>query len=68
MRRNGFDAAPLVIGLVLGQLAERTFRQSLVMLYGDFWMVLTRSVTAAMLILTVLIIVLPLVTRRRLGI
>lgn len=59
MRRNGFDAAPLVIGLVLGQLAERTFRQSLVMLYGDFWMVLTRSVTAAMLILTVLIIVLP---------
>jgi len=68
MRRNGFDAAPLVIGLVLGQLAERTFRQSLVMLYGDFWTVLTRPVTAAMLILTVLIIVLPLVTRRRLRV
>ncbi len=68
MRRNGFDAAPLVIGLVLGQVAERTFRQSLVMLYGDFWTVFTRPVTAAMLILTVLIIVLPLLTRRRLGI
>ena len=68
MRRNGFDAAPLVIGLVLGQLAERTFRQSLVMLYGDFWMVLARPVTLAMLILTVLIILRPLITRRRLGI
>jgi putative tricarboxylic transport membrane protein len=68
MRRNGFDVAPLVIGLILGQLAERTLRQSLVMLYGDFWMVLTRPVTLAMLILTVLIIVRPLLTRRRLGI
>ena len=64
LRRHGFDAAPLVIGLVLGQVAERTFRQSLVMLHGSLLAVIERPVAAVTFLLAVLIIVLPPVIRR----
>jgi putative tricarboxylic transport membrane protein len=63
MRKNGFDTAPLVIGLVLGQVAERAFRQSLVMLYGNVWSIFERPVVAVTLLLAVLIIVVPPVAR-----
>jgi len=37
IRRYGFSAISLVIGLVLGQLLETTLRQSMVLFDGNAW-------------------------------
>lgn len=64
MRKYGFEAAPLVIGLVLGRVAERTFRQSLVMLHGSFLALLGRPITFTILIIAVMIVIMPFLVRR----
>lgn len=63
--RYGYPPAPLVLGLVLGPIAEVNFRQSLFLLGGDltgFW---TRPISAALLTVTVLAVVVPIVSAMR---
>ena len=60
MRKLDFPAAPLVLGLVLGDGLERALRQSLMMSQGDLSILVTRPLSVTMLLLTLVIILMPL--------
>ena len=53
LRRFGFQVAPLVIGLVLGPIAENSFRQTSMMFRGDFSLLLSRPIAVCLLLLVV---------------
>jgi putative tricarboxylic transport membrane protein len=59
MRRWGFPVAPAVIGLILGPLAESQFRRALAISQGDPSVFLSHPISAALLALTVLLILVP---------
>jgi putative tricarboxylic transport membrane protein len=63
MRKLEFPAAPLVLGLVLGDGMERALRQSLMMSQGNFSILLTRPLSLTMLVMTLAIVMLPLVRK-----
>lgn len=63
MRRHGVPLAPLMIGMVLGPLAETSFRDALLGSDGD-WSVFVRSPIAVVMYL-VLLVVLAVVVRQR---
>ncbi|MGH8633567.1 MAG: tripartite tricarboxylate transporter permease [Burkholderiales bacterium] len=60
MRRLDYPAAPLILGFVLGDSMERALRQSLMMSQGDLSILVSRPISATMLLLTVLILFSPL--------
>ena len=64
MRRCGFPVAPCVIGLILGPLAETQLRRALSISQGDWSVFFTHPISAAVLSLTALLLVAPLVLRR----
>ena len=63
MRKLDFPAAPLVLGLVLGDGLERALRQSLMMSQGDLSILVTRPLSVTMLLLTLVIILMPLLRK-----
>jgi putative tricarboxylic transport membrane protein len=65
MRKLDFPAAPLILGLVLGDGLERALRQSLMMSQGDLSVLVTRPLAAGMLLLTLLILFMPLIHKLR---
>lgn len=54
MRRYGFSVVPLAIGLILGEILEQRFGQSMVMLKEQWWLLPTRPLTLFFLVLTFL--------------
>lgn len=62
MRRYGFPAGPLVLGLLLGPLAEANLRRTLVI--GGPGEIFTNPIAAALLVLSVLALAWPLLRRR----
>jgi putative tricarboxylic transport membrane protein len=60
MRKLDYPSAPLILGLVLGDMMERALRQSLMMSQGDLGILVSRPLSATMLALTALILLLPL--------
>jgi putative tricarboxylic transport membrane protein len=60
MRRLDYPAAPLILGLVLGDSMESALRQSLMMSQGDLSILVSRPMSAGMLVLTVLLLLLPM--------
>ena len=54
MRRYGFSVVPLAIGLILGEILEQRFGQSMVMLDEQWWLLPTRPLTLFFLVLTFL--------------
>ncbi len=68
MRRGGYPVAPLVLGIVLGDLLEKSLRRGLVLSDGDLLPFFTRPISAtlfAMIVIVVLLRVGPV--RRWLG-
>jgi putative tricarboxylic transport membrane protein len=63
MRKLDYPAAPLVLGLVLGDAMERALRQSLMMSQGDLSILVSRPLSAGMLALTALVLIVPLFRR-----
>jgi putative tricarboxylic transport membrane protein len=59
MRKLDYPLAPLILGLVLGDAMERALRQSLMMSQGDLSILVSRPLSATMLVLTALILVVP---------
>jgi putative tricarboxylic transport membrane protein len=59
MRRLEYPAAPLLLGLVLGDLMENAVRQSLMMSNGDVSILYSRPLAATMLLFTAAILVGP---------
>ncbi len=63
MRRLDYPSAPLILGLVLGDAMERALRQSLMMSQGDLSILVSRPISATMLLLAVLLLIMPLFRR-----
>jgi putative tricarboxylic transport membrane protein len=63
MRKLDYPAAPLILGLVLGNGMERAVRQSLMMSAGDVSILYSRPLALAMLFLAALILIAPLFRR-----
>ena len=63
MRRWGFPVAPAVIGLILGPLAESQFRRALAISQGDPSVFFTHPISAALLALTVALVLVPWLVR-----
>jgi putative tricarboxylic transport membrane protein len=59
--------APLVMGLVLGPLMEKTFRTSLLMSKGSPAIFFRRPISVVLLVLAMLVLISPLITRKRLA-
>jgi putative tricarboxylic transport membrane protein len=63
MRKLDYPSAPLILGLVLGGAMERALRQSLMMSEGSLGILVSRPISAVMLVLAVLILCIPLFSR-----
>jgi putative tricarboxylic transport membrane protein len=63
MRLRGFSLAPVVIGVVLGELLEESLKQSYIIFEGDLWLFFQRGISVFFLLLSVLAFVYPLVKR-----
>jgi putative tricarboxylic transport membrane protein len=63
MRRHGFSPAPLVMGLVLGQLIEETLKQSMVIFDQDWTRFFSRPIVVALFVITALTVLAPLIGR-----
>ena len=48
-RRHGFAVAPIAVGLILGEMVETNFQNSLKMFEGDWWQILTQPLAALFL-------------------
>ncbi|HEX2298009.1 MAG TPA: tripartite tricarboxylate transporter permease, partial [Pseudonocardiaceae bacterium] len=60
LERSGFPLAPVVLGLVLGPIVEKNFMQSVIKTNWDLTQFLTRPISAALLVVTVLVLLYPL--------
>jgi putative tricarboxylic transport membrane protein len=54
LRNRGFSPAPIVIGLILGDMVENTFKQSIIIFEGDWWLFFTRPIVDLFFIFTAL--------------
>ena len=63
MRKLDYPAAPLILGLALGAGMERALRQSLMMSEGNLSILVSRPISAAMLLLAVVVLLIPFVGR-----
>jgi putative tricarboxylic transport membrane protein len=66
LRRYGFPVAPLVLGIVLGDLMEKNLRRGLVLSDGDLTPFFTRPISAVLFGVIVLVVLLrvPAIRRR----
>jgi putative tricarboxylic transport membrane protein len=59
MRRYDFPTAPVIIGMILGPLAEQNFRQAMTISAGDWTVFFTRPLSASILVLAFIAIAGP---------
>jgi putative tricarboxylic transport membrane protein len=65
MKKFRYDGAPMVLGLVLGPMLEESFRESLMLSWGDFSIFISRPVSIAFLVVAVLLLIIPIITQRK---
>ncbi|MGB6218201.1 MAG: tripartite tricarboxylate transporter permease [Castellaniella sp.] len=66
--RLGCESAPLLLGLVLGQMMEENFRRALLLSRGDFTTFLTRPVSLSLLLVAaglLVLIAVPVIRKKR---
>lgn len=63
LKRHKYPVAGIVMGLVLGSLAEVSFHQALMMTGGSYAIFFTRPVAATLLALSALLVLWPLASR-----
>ena len=61
MRRWNIPVAPAIIGLILGPLAETQFRRALAISQGDLSVFITQPISAAVLAVSALLLIVPIV-------
>ena len=66
LRRRGFPVAPFVLGLVLGDIVDKSLRRGLVLSDGSLLPFFTRPISAvlALVVLLMLLAQVPAVQRR----
>jgi putative tricarboxylic transport membrane protein len=66
LRLLNYPMAPLVLGIVLGELLDRNLRRALVLGNGDYWPFITRPICAviALAVLFMILAQIPLVQRQ----
>ena len=63
MRRFDFPTAPVIIGMILGPLAEQNFRQAMTISQGDMTVLFTRPLSLTLLVLAALALAAPTLLR-----
>jgi putative tricarboxylic transport membrane protein len=63
-RKFGYEAAPLIMAFILGPKLEYSLRQSLLISQGDFAIFFTRNISLTCLLVALLLISMPLFSRR----
>ncbi|VTZ59512.1 tripartite tricarboxylate transporter permease [Sinorhizobium medicae] len=61
MRRYDFPSSPVIIGMILGPLAEQQFRRAMTMSQGDLSVFVTRPISASLLALAFIALTAPIV-------
>lgn len=64
MRRYDCPTAPVIIGMILGPLAEAQLRRSLSISQGDWMIFIEKPLSASLLALTVMIVAGPWAWRK----
>jgi len=65
LRKFDYEAAPLIMALVLGKMFENAFRQSLILSGGSFSIFFTRPVSAILLVIALALLLSPIFFRRK---
>ena len=65
MRLYGYPIAPIVVGLILGPMAEQQLRRALAIAQGDVTTLVQSPIAATLLAISALALVLPLILRAR---
>jgi putative tricarboxylic transport membrane protein len=65
LRVFGFPIAPVVVGLILGPMAEQQLRRALAISQGDVTVLFTSPIAATLLTLAALALVVPMILRAR---
>jgi len=65
MRRFDFPTAPVVVGMILGPLAEAQLRNAVSIGEGSFLVFLQRPMSLALLVIVLAVVLLPRVMRAR---
>lgn len=65
MRKFGYEPAPLVLAFVLGPLLENNLRKSLILSQGDLMTFVERPISAACLVLALILLIGPLLPSLR---
>lgn len=63
MRRFDFPTAPVIVGLILGPMAEKQLRNALSIGQGDWSLFIKQPISATILAMTVAVVVVPRVLR-----
>lgn len=63
MRRYGFTTAPVIVGMILGPLAEEQLRRSLAISQGDVSVFVTHPISASLLGISALLLAAPYLLR-----
>ena len=61
--RVGFPVAPLVLGVILGPIAEENFMNSMISFSNDWTVFFTRPISGSIVAFTVLVLLLPMFQR-----
>ncbi len=65
MRRFGFPTAPVIVGMILGPMAEKQLRNALSISQGDWTVFATRPICLVLLVVIGCILVLPRLLRKK---
>ena len=65
LRRFGYPIAPVVVGLILGPMAEQQLRRALAISQGDPSVLVHSVLAVTLLTLAVLALVVPMILRAR---
>ena len=60
MDRLKYPTAPVVLGLVLGPMAEQQFRLAMIISHGNFWALMSSTVSKIVIGCIVAILIVPL--------
>ena len=67
MRRYDIPVAPVLVGMILGPLAEQQFRRALAISQGDLTIFFTQPISAAVFAVTALVLIGPPIWKRLSG-